>query len=110
MFCQPKNGWDNFPNKINNEDEWLEFTDLKDKNGKGKEIYEGDVVEYDYNEFYEKARSVVVWEDGLFMFRPVALIKKGKIEWRPNGGYCTSYINENCKVIGNIYENKELLK
>ena len=65
--------------------ELMQFTGLKDKNG--KEIYEGDIVTS-----YNKNRCVVEWLDGAggFLFEQ-----------------CDAEINE---VIGNIYENPELLK
>lgn len=81
----------------------MQFTGLKDKNG--KEIYEGDIINYKYsrhtstqfvvkyNEF--QATFVVVdnHNDLVYTFRELA-----------------DYIQLNSlEVIGNIYENKELL-
>lgn len=83
--------------------ELMQFTGLKDKNG--KEIYEGDIINYKYsrhtstqfvvkyNEF--QATFVVVdnHNDLVYTFRELA-----------------DYIQLNSlEVIGNIYENKELL-
>jgi hypothetical protein len=70
----------------------LQFTGLKDKNG--KEIYEGDVI-----------RST--WNHGIF-----------KVEWDSHNGewiLCSDCSTTEGKyagteVIGNIYENPELLK
>ena len=84
------------------EAEWQEFTGLKDKNG--KEIFEGDMIKTRCRETQEKE-------------------KIGKVEWLENmAGFefncnssvmsseCMSYSQHIFEVIGNIYENPELLK
>lgn len=69
-------------------------TRLKDKNG--TEIYEGDIVKNIYDEIY-----VVKWFDAGFY-----------LEERYNGGfdYSELHFGNNKEVIGNIYENPELLE
>lgn len=79
----------------------MQFTGLHDKNG--KEIYEGDIV-YLYHESYDEPHKQVV-------------------EWHKNGGgyyaeddFGYDYLpplsedDFELEIIGNIYENPELLK
>ena len=78
----------------------MQFTGLKDKNG--KEIYEGDILKI--NGFY----------DGLY--------NTLEVRWIKNGFKCVGLINEKAvcetvydygfheEIIGNIYENPELLE
>lgn len=88
--------------------EYLQYTGLKDKNG--KEIYEGDVLEFEYeDEFWgskpHKVRRTVKWETyygaGWYFGKSY---KDGEKRW--------SYPKppEDAEVIGNIYENPELLE
>lgn len=83
----------------------MQYTGLKDKNG--KEIYEGDVVEF-------KAIKAI----GCVVFGCFATLEddygvpenspKFCVQWRRDGGH--SALDNNFQVIGNIYENPELLK
>lgn len=85
--------------------ELLQYTGLKDKNG--REIYDGDIVKrpagYYGDTFEPFCICCVFWDDGGF-----ALAKDG-----------TAFIatldscevgNRGIEVIGNIYENSELIK
>lgn len=79
--------------------EIVEFTGLHDKNG--KEIYEGDIIEYLPNELiYPDKKEVyqVVWYHAGYAFQN-----------EPNA-YVTYLPGNKIKVIGNIYENPESLK
>jgi len=73
---------------------FLQFTGLKDKNG--KEIYEGDIVEASWKLKYE-----IIFDNGTFMV-------VGQEEKANN--YFIPQICHLSEVIGNIYENPELLK
>jgi uncharacterized phage protein (TIGR01671 family) len=69
----------------------MQFTGLKDKSG--KEIYEGDVIL-----FSDERWEIVYAECGFF------ITQKGKIsQW-------LALVLNKSEVIGNIYENKELLE
>jgi len=72
----------------------MQFTGLKDKNS--KEIYEGDVVFYDKYILTEKPKKLYI------------------VEWdNQSCGFLTDVPRfkslSQCEVIGNIYENPELL-
>ena len=85
----------------------MQFTGLKDS--KGKEIYEGDIVsEYRLNETFRK--YTVQYDNDTARFE---LVNK-KMGWRHGvniGGALYFLINDvsPLEVIGNIYENSELL-
>ena len=76
----------------------MQSTGLKDKNG--KEIFEGDIVDY------KGRRAVVKWHGSYasFIYRFVDELQERKSEWHPL--FLAYYHFE---IIGNIYENKELL-
>ena len=92
-------GFDDFEGNFENFNsiELLQYTDLKDKNE--KEIYEGDIVKLRANHGIGVVKYYDEW--GAFV---VEYIKP-----RPLAVLGMNYYKENIEVIGNIYENPELL-
>lgn len=71
----------------------MQYTGLKDKNG--KEIYEGDIVRIQDDKYFTKE---IQWKQGIsgFIIKDVSLLDE--------------YVIKQLEVIGNIYENAELLE
>jgi uncharacterized phage protein (TIGR01671 family) len=89
--------WNNFNyrfNKYENDENFviMQYTGLKDKNG--KEIYEGDIITDDNGE--------MVYDEVIFC-KGTFCIKKGKNQYH-------IFNEKNVKVLGNIYENNNLIK
>ena len=74
--------------------ELLQFTGLKDKNG--KEIYEGDIIKHNELTGY----CVIEWKKLCWCLKHIG--------WNSVG--LRQYNSSEMKVIGNIHENPELLK
>ena len=91
-----------------NEFKIMQYTGLKDKNGSGKEIYEGDIVEYEWRTGNGKERFVVEWDDKQHGFDCLVDFLGGVKSDLPGsiGGELKPL---QYKIIGNIYENPELL-
>lgn len=112
-----------------------QYTGLKDKNG--KEIYEGDIIQFDFGKDSKEGviNTEVIFVDGCFMYKgyKAKQVSKGD-KWEQKHDYVNSnwwgsdpyplcggfygegdlkeYKNKESKieVIGNIYQNPELLK
>jgi len=92
-----------------------QFTGLLDKNG--REIYEGDIVSYSVGSIMDKddsghiEKSTIIYHNGYF---GLSNYKYDDCQIMPLGfnfgilGKLTK--NYECKIIGNIFENPELLK
>lgn len=93
--------------------ELMQYTGLKDKNG--KEIYEGDIVKYKYVQGFEaETEDNKVDPNQITEMINEVKFKDGEFWPRPD-----KYIPEDCfygyklfdfEIIGNIYQNPELLK
>lgn len=99
----------------------MQYTGLKDKNG--KEIYEGDVVEYWYELSRNQGKVTEQTFEGVVVFKDVKIENGYEPDSRhigfvlecknePQHGGDTWYTDlsaSNLEIIGNIYENPELL-
>lgn len=88
----------NYEIERTNRYELMQYTGLKDKNG--KEIYEGDIVTFDDN----------LNDNEIFMVRWNALAGSWEMQSKEHHFLFVMRYIDLCKVIGNIYENPELLK
>jgi uncharacterized phage protein (TIGR01671 family) len=80
----------------------MQYTGLSDKNG--KEIYEGDIIMFDNSQIGGK--EII----GEVMFNMDNTLSN--LEWglfNKNGYHSIDFLGDN-KVIGNIYENPDLMK
>ena len=82
-------------------EEWMQFTGLLDKNG--KEIYEGDIITYGFKT--KDFNDLVLHTGKIFFNEYMFLVDGDKVndEWHSINRI--HYV----EVIGNIYENPELL-
>lgn len=86
-----------------NEDSISQFTGQYDKNG--TEIYEGDILAHDYGDY-----SLIVYREECMAFCRIDAKDVGNINGYYNlseGAWCSCL--QRAKVIGNQYENPELL-
>ena len=77
----------------------MQSTGIKDKNG--KEIFEGDIVDY------KGRKAVIKWHGtyASFIYRFVDELQERVSEWEP---LFLAY--HHFEIIGNVYENKEFLE
>lgn len=93
LSCNHLKGWSI------DEEYLMQSTGLKDKNG--QEIFEGDIVDY------KGRKAVIKWHGSYasFIYRFVDELKERVSEWYPL--FLAYYHFE---IIGNIYENKDILE
>ena len=95
IWIEAKKDWLHFDDY----DSIMQSTGLKDKNG--KEIFEGDILDY------KGRKALVRWHGSYasFIYRFVDELQNRNTEWKP---LYLAYMK--CEIIGNIYENRELLE
>lgn len=81
--------------------EIMQYTGLKDKNG--KEIYEGDILRYVYSDLL--FNWLISFDDGAFIFQSIGIDGYLMDKYRLTQSNCLDR-----EVIGNIYENPELIR
>jgi len=103
----------------NPQEEIMQYTGLKDKNG--KEIYEGDIVKGTWSDYSEKERPDL-WTTMVIKFGEGEVDASDYEEYSIDIiGFYTEYLSgcdtrpssilhyKKLEIIGNIYENKDLL-
>jgi len=103
-FGEYSNMLSSFDIKDWNKIKLMQFTGLKDKNG--KEIYDGDIVKWN-NRYGKELKSKVFFDEKLFC--PMVLEPVIGFESLYKSEASLFHCSKLCEVIGNIHENRELL-
>jgi uncharacterized phage protein (TIGR01671 family) len=80
---------------------FMQYTGSKDKNGKGKEVYQSDLIRSRPNGYEPREVYEVVWNEDKYEWG----IKNKASQITPLWSF-----DKDFEVIGNIYENKNLIK
>jgi uncharacterized phage protein (TIGR01671 family) len=85
-----------------------QYTGLKDRNN--NEIYEGDILEITGN--YNPGKYIVIWDDYRVAWWGENIKKKSRDRQYDDDHYqlLGAFQKDITEIIGNIYENKELLQ
>ncbi len=81
----------------------MQYTGLKDKNG--VEIYEGDIIDYAYY-----GRYSIEYNNTFAQFETACIEKSGTEMFMYTNLFEGDSMHINAEVIGNVYENPELLE
>ena len=82
----------------------MQYTGLKDKND--TEIYEGDIVLCSEEEYDREFKDTIIFKNATFAFSTYNSYSGGDFDW-----YTLEHVCEDeLEILGNIYENPELLK
>lgn len=107
-----KDRWDTFP--VSGENEcFLQFTGLLDKSG--KEIYEGDILRRwreDLQLWEGQPYVIDTWECAGFFATTQTPDEAGgnpSRKYKVSGSVLAQMSGDGCEIIGNMYENPELL-
>lgn len=84
----------------------MQFTGIKDE--KGKDIYEGDILQARYAPNYKLNAFEVKWNVGSASFVCYRKHENPKVQFEQLP-LCPSNSMENLEVIGNVYEHPELM-
>ena len=87
-----------------------QYTDMKDCNG--KEIWEGDILEYERrltNKDSQKYTAIVSYANGAYLLLAKAMSLEGTLAHMWLHDLSKDIYNSKVKVIGNKFENPELI-